>query len=88
MLIDKNNNRHLFLVLFFNSLYLMLLISSAFDLPITLKGNMLYSFIKNTLHYLIHIGRTKQNTFGACADSEGPDQTARMRSLIRVFAVR
>ena len=26
--------------------------------------------------------------FEACADSEGPDQTAHLRSLIRTFAVR
>ena len=26
--------------------------------------------------------------FRSCADSEGPDQTARMRSLIRAFTVR
>ena len=28
-----------------------------------------------------------QCAFGACVDSEGPDQTARMRSLIWAFAV-
>ena len=32
---------------------------------------------------------TKRNwTFGLCADSEGPSQTPRMRSLTRAFAVR
>ena len=30
----------------------------------------------------------RKYAFGTCADSEGPDQTARTRSLIRVFAVR
>ena len=35
------------------------------------------------------MSRSKRNcTFGACADSEGPDQTTLPRSLIRAFAVR
>ena len=35
-----------------------------------------------------HLGPTKQKyAFGACADSEGPDQTMPMRGLIRAFSV-
>ena len=35
------------------------------------------------------MGRTKRKrAFRACMDSEGADQTAQMRSLIRALAVR
>ena len=36
----------------------------------------------------LHMGRVKwKSAFGVCADSEGPDQTAQLRSLIRAFTV-
>ena len=56
--------------------------------------SLVYSYINlfcvsfTNVHQTIFDHYQGKITFSSCADSGGPDQTARMRSLIRAFAIR